>query len=133
MAPSNGRLVDHGARVDEGPDGDEEQRDEGVAQGEQARQRLVSVVRLADEQPGQEGTQREREPRRLGERGRPQPDGQGHQEEQLFVVRAGHPRQERRDHLEGQVAEGQQNGRALGEPPAQRRGAARRRRCRARG
>ncbi len=91
--PEEGKVADHGAWVDEGADGDEEERHERIAQGEQARQRLVGVVRLADEQPRQEGPQGEGESRGLRHRRRPQPDGQGDQQKQLLVVGAGHPRQ----------------------------------------
>ncbi len=45
----------------------------GIAQGEQAGERLVGVVRLADEQPGQEGPQGEGESDGLGHRRRPSP------------------------------------------------------------
>jgi len=48
------------AIVDEGADGDEEERDERVPKREEARERLMGVVRLVDEEARQERPERER-------------------------------------------------------------------------
>ena len=52
-------VRDDHARVDQGADRDEEEGDERVADRQEARERLVRVVRLVDEQPRQERAKRE--------------------------------------------------------------------------
>jgi hypothetical protein len=89
--------------------GDEEERPEGVAQRQQARQGLVRVVRLADDEPGEEGAQGERQPHRLGQRGGAQTDGERHQEEELGAPHSRHLVQQRRNHPRYQIEEGDED------------------------
>ena len=77
------------------PIGDEEQRDEGVAQRQESRQRLVRVVRAVDDEPREERAERERQPGGLGEGRRPEPDREGDEQEHLVAVHPGHPRHQR--------------------------------------
>jgi len=72
----------HGEGVDQHPDGDEEHRHEDVAQRQQARDGLVRVVGGADDEPGQEGPERDRQPHRLREGAGAEPDGEDDEQEQ---------------------------------------------------
>ena len=115
IAISSGRLATTLRRVDERADRDEEDRHEDVAHRQQAGQRLVRVVGVADHQPGQEGAEGHREPDRLGQRGRAEPERQRHHEEELVVAGAGHAQQQRRHDLPRQVGERRQDPRRLPE------------------
>ena len=68
--------------------------------------------------PARKAPRARESPSRLRHRRRAQPNGEGNQQEQLLVVRAGHPGQERRDDLEGEVTERDQDGRRLRERPS---------------
>jgi hypothetical protein len=103
------QVVEHGARIDEAAHGHEEERPEGVAQRQEARQGLVRIVRLADDEAGEEGSQGERQPDRLGERGGAQPDGEGHQEEELGAAHPRHLVQQRGNHPRHQIEEGNED------------------------
>jgi hypothetical protein len=93
--PEERKVGDHAEWVDEGTDGDEEECHERIAQGEQSRERLVGVVRVADEQARQEGPQGQGESHGLRHRRRPQSDGERDQQKQLLIVGAGDPRHKR--------------------------------------
>jgi hypothetical protein len=125
-------MAQYRAQVDEGAHGHEEEGPEGVAQRQQAREGLVRVVRLADDEAGQERAQREGQSDRLGQRRRAQRDGEGHEQEQLRAPHAGDVGHQRRDHArheieerqedEGRLAQGQRDGEeAAGAELAQRR------------
>src|SRR2546428_3724119 len=60
-------------------------RTPSVAKGQEAREHLVSVVRLVDEEPRQERAQRERETGRLRQRGRAEADGERHEQKELVA------------------------------------------------
>ena len=109
------QVVHDQRRIDERTDGDEEERHEGVADGQHARERLVRVVGPADEQAGQECPERQGQPHRLGQRRRAEPDGEGDQEEQLVVLGPRHARHDRRYDLGRQIGEGHQDERGLAE------------------
>ena len=105
----NGQVVEHGTRIDEPTHGDEEERPEGVAQGQQARQGLVGIVRLADDEPGEESAQRERQPHRLGEGGGAEPDRERDQEKELGAPHPRHPVQDRGNHPRYQIEKGDED------------------------
>ncbi len=99
------RNVRHEARrIDERPDGHEEERHEHVAERQEPRERLVRVLRTVDDEPGQERAEGQREARGLGERGGAQAHREGHQEEHLVAVHPGRAGHQRRDDARGHVA-----------------------------
>ncbi len=115
MRPQDRQVLEDRPRVDEAAHRDEEERPEHVAQRQQARQRLVRVVGLADQQAGEEGAEGQRQSHRLGQRGGAQPDGKGDEEEELGAPHAGELGHEGGNHLRDDVEEGQEDQRRLAE------------------
>ena len=60
QGPEQRQVRGDRSQIDEGADGDEEERDERVPKREEARERLMGVVRLVDEEARQERPERER-------------------------------------------------------------------------
>ncbi len=84
----------------------------------------MSIVGLADDEAGEERAQGQGQPDGLGERRGAERDGQGHEQEELLVVRARDPRHQRRDALGDEERERREDHQGLAEGEADREEAA---------
>ena len=75
----------------------------------------MGIVRLVDEEPGQEGSQGHRQPHGLSGGGGAQAHGEGKEQEELRATCLGRPRHERRKHLAREIPEGDQDEGGLAE------------------
>ncbi len=91
------RVLHQDLRLEEHPQGDEEERREDVPQRDDLGQHMRVEVRFGDDEAGEEGAQREREPRRVGGVGRAQRDDHDRQQEELPRAVAGDEREDARD------------------------------------
>ena len=119
------RLAHEDHRIEEHPDGHEEEHGERVLQRQRVGGGLVAEIRLADHDAREEGAERERD---TEERGRADGDAERDREhaerEELARARPGHALEEPRDRPAADDEHEGDEGRDLGERPADRRGQA---------
>ncbi|CAA9315209.1 MAG: hypothetical protein AVDCRST_MAG16-403 [uncultured Frankineae bacterium] len=92
------RLLEQEADVEQGPDRQEEGRGEQDLQRQHLAQRVRRVTRLADDQPGEEGAQRHRDPGQGGQVGGAQAQRDDREQEDLGRARPGDGLQHRGHH-----------------------------------
>ena len=93
------RMLGHHPEVERHPDRNEEDGQENVAEGEEVGQRLVAVIGLREDQPREEGPDRQRQPElrpgpRYGEA-----EGDHAQQEDLPVAGPGHLKEDPRNRV----------------------------------
>ena len=69
----------------------------------------MRVVRLVDEEPGQERAERQRQPGRLGDRRGPETQGERHEQQELVVPHPRHSRQDLGQDARGEIEERHQD------------------------